>query len=520
MAPLIKLNEVTKTFPGVKALSQVSLEIYSGEILALVGENGAGKSTLMKVLSGTYPAGSFTGQILVDGQTQLFKSPLDAENAGVAIIHQELSSFLHLTVAENLFVGHWPKSFGGLIDLKRLSQQAEHWIKMVGASCKPSDRMGDLSVGQQQLIEIAKALSRESRVLILDEPTSALTPREVDKLFELLRQLRDHGKGLVYISHKMDEIYALADRITVLRDGQTVHTAQTAQLPEDKLIQHMVGRSLDRLFPDPPTRTAAGAVVLKLENFSGFALNGRPLFGPISLELRGGEILGFSGLLGAGRSELLQGIFGDRCIKTTGRMWLHGKLIQHQSTREALRNRVSFVGEDRKRDSILPTRSLDENVSLARLASGSLSRIIDPAIEWEHSRASLRQLNTKATGPEMLISQLSGGNQQKVIIGRALQVAPDVILMDEPTRGVDVGAKYEIYELVFRLAKEGKALLVVSSDLPELMALSDHIMVLSEGHQTGLLQRSQFSQEAIMKCAIAGGSHPPATLASIDKNRN
>ncbi len=514
MAPLIKLNEVTKTFPGVKALSQVSLEIYSGEILALVGENGAGKSTLMKVLSGTYPTGSFTGQILVDGKEQSFKSPLDAENAGIAIIHQELSSFLHLTVAENLFVGHWPKSFGGLIDWNRLSQQADHWIKMVGASCQPSDRMGELSVGQQQLIEIAKALSRESRVLILDEPTSALTPREVDKLFELLRHLRNEGKGLVYISHKMEEIYALADRITVLRDGQTVHTAPANQLPEEKLIQHMVGRSLDRLFPEPPARTA-GDVVLKLENFCGFALNGRPLFGPISFELRRHEILGFSGLLGAGRSELLQGIFGDRNIKTTGRMWLHGKLMQHRSTREALRNRVSFVGEDRKRDSILPTRSLDENVSLARLASGSLSRIIDPAIEWEHSRTSLRQLNTKATGPEMLISQLSGGNQQKVIIGRALQVAPDVILMDEPTRGVDVGAKYEIYEIVFRLAQEGKALLVVSSDLPELMALSDHVMVLSEGRQTSLLHRSQFSQEAIMKCAIAGAPSSQAKPANI-----
>lgn len=502
MSPLVRLDQVTKRFPGVKALDRVSLEIHAGEILALVGENGAGKSTLMKVLSGTYPSGTFEGRIWIDGETRDFKSPLDAEHAGVAIIHQELSSFLHLTVAENLFVGHWPKKFGTLVDWGALESRAAAWIERVGADCSPSDRMADLSVGQQQLIEIAKALSRESRVLILDEPTSALTPREVETLFRLMRELRTQGKGLVYISHKMEEIYALSDRITVLRDGQTVHTASVQDLPEDKLIQQMVGRTLDRLFPEAPERIL-GDIVLEAREFEGYSKTGRRLFGPVSFQLRQGEILGFAGLLGAGRSELLQGIFGDRHIVTKGALFLRGRKLSFQSSRDALRDHIAFVGEDRKRDSILPGRSLDENVSLARLASGNILKVIDPQIEYQRSMASLQQLNTKTWGAEQKIQELSGGNQQKVIIGRALQTSPDVILMDEPTRGVDVGAKFEIYEILFQLAREGKALVVVSSDLPELMALADRIVVLSQGSQTGELPRNKYSQEAIMKRAIA-----------------
>lgn len=497
---LIRLEKITKTFPGVRALEDVSLTINGGEVLALVGENGAGKSTLMKVLSGNYPQGTFTGKILLEGKEVSFHSPADAEKCGIAIIHQELSSFLHLTVAENLFVGHWPSKMG-VVDWDSLREQAQKWLDLVGIPCSVDDRMWDLSVGTQQMIEIAKALARNSRVLILDEPTSALSTQEVERLFRLLKRLRSEGKGLVYISHKMEEIYQLCDRITVLRDGQTVHTASTKELPEEQLVSKMVGRPLNRLFPEAPERTL-GEEVLKLEDFSGFNSMGKHLFGPVSLSLRKGEIVGFAGLLGAGRTELLQAIYGDSNTHTTGKLVINGSAVALGSPREALWRKLAFVAEDRKRDSILPARSLEENVSLARLASGSLARWLDNSAEEKRADESLRRFATKTTDAHQLIQNLSGGNQQKVILGRALQTSPGIILLDEPTRGVDVGAKFEIYEILFKLAAAGHALLVVSSDLLELMALSDRIVVLSQGTPTGELPRAEFSQTEIMRRAI------------------
>ena len=501
MSEIVRLNNVSKTFPGVKALSGVHIQMNAGEVLALVGENGAGKSTLMKILSGTYPAGSFEGEIIVDGKPREFHSPLDAEEAGIAIIHQELSSFSHLSVAENLFVGHWPKK-NGLVDWQALDDKAQVLLDRVGARCHPNTLMKDLSVGSQQMVEIAKALSRNSRVLILDEPTSALTPPEVETLFRLIKELKSQGHALVYISHKMEEIYSITDRIVVLRDGQTVHTDLTSNLPEDKLITHMVGRSLERLFPEAPVRTL-GEVILKVESFTGTNKEGDRTFGPISFSLRRGEILGFAGLLGAGRSELLQGIFGDESVKLSGTFEFNGKKVNLRSPRQALRHQLAFVGEDRKRDSLLPTRSLDENASIARLASHSLARLVNTLKEFAQSKISLDQLHTRATSPAQLIQELSGGNQQKVIIARALQTQPEVILMDEPTRGVDVGAKYEIYEILFNLVKTNKSLLLVSSDLPELIGLSDRIIVLNQGRQMATFERAQFSQTEIMKMAVA-----------------
>lgn len=502
MSSLVRLDHITKTFPGVRALDDVSLEIRAGEVLALVGENGAGKSTLMKVLSGTYPVGSFTGRILVDGKETSFRSPADAEAAGIAIIHQELSGFLHLSVAENLFVGHWPGK-RGFVDWARLRADARKWLDVVGVRCELDETLANLSVGTQQMIEIAKALSRNSRVLILDEPTSALSPQEVDCLFALMERLRAEGKGLVYISHKMEEVYRLCDRITVLRDGQTVHTAPAAELPEDQLVSKMVGRPLSRLFPEAPAREL-GAEVLRLEKFSGaHASTGRQLFGPVSLSLHAGEILGFAGLLGAGRTELMRAIFGDENIRTSGEVKIGGQVTQLASPRAALHHQLALVAEDRKRDSILPARNLSENVSIARLAAGNVARVLNATAEEDAAAESLRRFNTKAWGTGQLIQELSGGNQQKVILGRALQTAPQIILLDEPTRGVDVGAKYEIYEILFQLAKAGHALLVVSSDLLELMALADRIVVLSQGAMTGELPRAEFSQTEIMKRAIA-----------------
>ena len=497
---LVRLHEVSKDFFGVKALKKVSLGVNAGECLALVGENGAGKSTLMKILSGVYPTGDYSGEISIRGQKVSFASPKEAEAAGVAIIHQELSAFAHLTVAENMFVGHWPTKFG-LVSWPAIRKFASEWIEKVGADCSPDDLMSSLTVGTQQMIEIAKALARKSQILILDEPTSALTPAEVSRLFSLLKDLRSQGRALVYISHKLEEVYELSDRITVLRDGETVHTALTKELPERELIQHMVGRSIDRVFPTPPARDLK-EVTLSFKDYEGYNELGRKRFGPINIDLRRGEIIGFGGLLGARRTDLVKAVFGDEHITSRGSIELLGRPYLPTNPREGLRQRLSYVSEDRKRESILGQRSLDENVSLSRLSSGNLLAWLNLERELEISRESLLKLRTKSTGPDQEIRRLSGGNQQKVIIARSLQVLPEVIILDEPTRGVDVGAKYEIYEILFQLVAAGKSLLVVSSDLPELMALSDRIVVLRKGQQMGVLDRSQFSQVAIMTLAI------------------
>ncbi|MEQ1876289.1 MAG: sugar ABC transporter ATP-binding protein, partial [Bdellovibrionia bacterium] len=374
-------------------------------------------------------------------------------------------------------------------------------LKQIGAPCEARDPMAGLSVGTQQLVEIAKALSRKSRVLVLDEPTSALTPREVEALFKLIVKLRAEGKGLVYISHKMEEIYKITDRITVLRDGKSVHTDTTVNLPEEKLISHMVGRSLERAFPVPPAKTL-GKAILKVSDFSGYDPRGKRVFGPVSFELREGEILGFAGLLGAGRTEMLKALFGDENVKKTGRVELDGTTMLMANPREGLAKRISYVSEDRKRESILPQRSLEENASLSRLASGWLAKLLHLKNEREQASDSLKKLNTRCTGPEQQIQNLSGGNQQKVVIARALQVFPQVVILDEPTRGIDVGAKFEIYDILFKLAAEKRGLIVVSSDLPEIIGLCDRIIVLAGGVEQGRLERADFSQEAIMKLAV------------------
>lgn len=502
----VRLVDVSKEFSGVKALERVNLSAYRGEILALVGENGAGKSTLMNILSGTYPAGTYGGQILLSGRAAAFKSPLDAEKAGITIIHQELSSFPHLTVMENLCVGHWPGKHG-IVDLKKMEEYAAEWLGKVGATFRPTTRMGDLSTGNQQLVEIAKALSRESQLLILDEPTSSLTPKEVERLFVLLKNLRAQGKALIYISHKMEEIFALSDRITVLRDGKTVHSDVASQIDESTLITNMVGRSLDRLFPAPPLRSIEflkQAPVLEVNQLEARALAGKKHVGPISFQLRRGEILGFAGLLGAGRTELMQAIVGGLhgSFQVDGRIVLNGQNVAFKGPRQALRHGIALVSEDRKRDSIFAVRSLNENAAISRLAAGFLGRILNSSREENITHETLERFKTRYHDQEQGIRELSGGNQQKIVIGRILQNTPDVIILDEPTRGVDVGAKFEIYQILFELAQAGKALLVVSSDLPELMALSDRILILNEGRVAGELPREKFSQTEIMRLAV------------------
>lgn len=487
----------------MQALKNVSLRLQEGEILALVGENGAGKSTLMKIVSGSYTHGSFSGEILLGNESQAFTNPLDAEAAGIAIIHQELSPFQHLSVAENLFVGHWPNQ-AGLVKWKKLEQEAAHWLGLVGLTVPLDAKMAELSVGSQQLVEIAKALARNTKILILDEPTSALTAQETETLFSLLRKLRSEGKGLIYISHKMEEIYQLADRIHVLRDGESIIETSAAELPEQALLEKMVGRPLHRLFPEVPVRHF-GKEVLRVDHLTGKHRTGRGKFGPVSFSLRKGEILGFAGLLGAGRTEILQSLFGDREFHTTGNIFLHGVQSSLPSPMSALQEKLTLIPEDRKRDSILPTRNLLENISLSRLSSGGLFRRQRSQEENRLAKNSLENFGTKYCSATQLITELSGGNQQKVIFGRALQTNPDIILLDEPTRGIDVGAKYEIYEILFRLASEGKSFLLVSSDLLELMALSDRMLVMAQGKVTGSFERKDFKQTDIMRLALASG---------------
>lgn len=500
----VRLTEVTKEFSGVKALSGVTLSAFSGEVLALLGENGAGKSTLMNILSGVYPDGTHGGEIFLKGERVRFHSPADAEHAGITIIHQELSTFPHLTVAENMWVGHWPTR-RGLVDWKEMRENARQWLSAVGASIDPEMTMGDLSTGSQQLVEIAKALSRRSQLLIFDEPTSSLTPNEVEQLFNVIRRLRTEGKAIIYISHKMEEIFALADRITVLRDGKSVGSCLISETDEKNLISLMVGRSLDRLFPPRnESSPAKGDSVLKVRDFQARQIDGKKHIGPISFDLRRGEILGFAGLLGSGRTELVQALLGanDR-FQASGSIEIKGHVYQGPSPRDAIRARIGYVGEDRKRDSIFAVRSLSENISISRLSSGFLGRVINSNREWDETEGSLKHLRTRFRDQTQEIRELSGGNQQKVVIGRILQTAPDIIILDEPTRGVDVGAKYEIYQILFDLAQAGRALIVISSDLPELMALSDRIIVLREGEFMGELERTKFSQQEIMRLAVS-----------------
>lgn len=501
---LIDLKDISKNFGAVQALKGVSLSLEPGQVLALVGENGAGKSTLMKILSGVYPAGDFKGQIQVNGQPVHFKSPKDSEASGISLIHQELSTFPDLSVAENMVVGHWPASKGWL-DHKKIYANAKLWLQKLDSDFLPEQKMSSLSTGQQQVVEIAKALSRNSKVLILDEPTSSLTTRETQRLFSIIKELKSQGCGLIYISHRMEEVFSLSDRICVLRDGKSVFTSDTKEVSESQVIQHMVGRSLEQMFPARKAPTSKDEI-LTLEGFAAKEKASGVHRGPLNLRLRKGEILGFGGLLGAGRSEILQALAGDQRYETFGKIIYKGQEQSWNNLRKSYHHGFGIVPEDRKQQSLLPTRSLTENTGILRLSQKFLFSWVDNNQEKQRAEKDLRALNTKFHSESQKITELSGGNQQKVVFSRVLQNAPDVLILDEPTRGVDVGAKFEIYQMMQAWTEQGKAILLVSSDLPELMAMSDRILVMSEGHFQKELDRSEFQEEVIMKWAIHKGT--------------
>lgn len=498
---LLECDGVTKRFPGVVALDKVRFELRAGEIHALCGENGAGKSTLIKVLCGVWPHGSYEGEVRIEGEPARFAGVDDAEAAGIAVIYQELALVPEMTVAENLFLGAEPTR-GGLIDWHRAYAEAQRLLEDYDIDLDPTDTVADLGVGQQQLVEIVKALSKDARILLLDEPTAALTESESELLMGILRRLQGRGITSVYISHRLEEILTLADRVTILRDGQSIETLDVAATGREEIIRLMVGRDIGDLFPRQ--RSAAGEVVLEVGSLRVTAPgHPGPVLDGVGFEVRAGEILGVGGLMGSGRTELLMHLIGGYGRRTAGRVRLGGEDLGEVTPAEAIRRGMYLVSEDRKRYGAVLSQPIRFNLSLSALRGLTRGGLIDGHAEVDACQGLFDRLGVKAPGLETPAGSLSGGNQQKVVLGKALMTRPRVIFLDEPTRGIDVGARREIYELMNRLTADGLAVVMVSSDLPELMGMSDRLLILSSGRVGGTFDDAGASQEELMAAAMA-----------------
>ena len=503
--PILATQNVVKRFPGVVALKGVSFDLRPGEIHALCGENGAGKSTLIKVLSGIHPFGSYEGDVVVDGSPAKLAAPRDAERAGIAVIYQELALVPEMSVAENLFLGAEPRRMG-LIDWDRVFVDARALLGRMKLDIDPAVRVATLGVGRQQLVEIAKAIGKRSRVLILDEPTAALTEQEVATLLDILRDLRREGIACVYISHKLDEVFAIADRITVLRDGESIVTLETAHTTPAEVIRHMVGREIKDLFPRQPS--APGETLLRIEHLTvARRPNGKPLLRDVSLDVRAGEVLGIGGLMGAGRTELLTHLFGAWGHRVGGTVTLNGRPLAGHRPSDAIRRGLVLLTEDRKRYGLILPQPIGFNLSLSSLDRMRRLGLIDRNREFARNKSLFDSLRVKAPDLETAVGTLSGGNQQKVVIGKALMTEPRVVFLDEPTRGIDVGAKIEVYELINRLTAAGQAVVLVSSELPELMGMSDRIVMLHEGRVGGTFTRAEATQERLLAAAMGRAEH-------------
>ncbi len=492
--PLLRADRLVKRFLGVVALKGVSFDLRPGEIHALCGENGAGKSTLIKTLSGLYPAGTYEGEIFVDGKPVAFHSIADAEAAGIAVIYQELALVEEMTVAENIFLGEEPRC-GLLIDWDKVYRVARAQLKHFKIQIDPAQPVKSLGVGQKQLVEIAKALCKKSRILILDEPTAALTETEVKSLLNILRDLRQRGFACIYISHKLDEVLAIADRITVLRDGESIATLETGKTNQNEVIRHMVGREIKDFFPRRPTRRGTCRLSVR-------GLSVEESLQEISFDVYAGEVLGIGGLMGAGRTELLMHLFGAWGDRFAGAVELNGQAFVAATPHDAIRQGLVLVSEDRKRHGLILEQSIGFNLSLSSLAKLTALGCIDKHREFERNKCFFNFLRVKAPTLETLVSQLSGGNQQKVVLGKALMTGPQVVFLDEPTRGIDVGAKVEVYELVNCLTKAGQAVVLVSSELPELIGMSDRIVMLCAGRVSGEFRREEATQEKLLAAAM------------------
>jgi D-xylose transport system ATP-binding protein len=499
-APFLEMRDITKSFPGVRALDGVSFDLRRGEIHALVGENGAGKSTLMKILGGVYPYPQYGGEIFIDGKLQQYGGVRDAERANIAVIYQELSLVRDMSVGENIFLGREPRKFG-VIRWEELYRHADELLQDLHLSIDPHTPIRALGIGQQQLVEIAKALSHDAKILVLDEPTAALTDGEVETLFVILNKLRDRGVGMIYISHKLNEVFRISDRITVLRDGRTVGTAAVNEWTEPTVIARMVGREVGEIFP--VMNHERGDVVFAARNISvaDDAIAGKKLVDNVSFSVRRGEVLGIAGLMGAGRSELLMAIFGAHEGGVSGDVLLEGKSLRIASPADAIKQGIGFVTEDRKRFGLVLDQTILNNLTLAGLQSISGRFVTSVDAESAAGERVMKDLRVKANSAFTIAGTLSGGNQQKVVLGKWLLTNPRVLFLDEPTRGIDVGAKQEIYAQIKTLAEKGLAIVLVSSELPEVLGLSDRIIVLHEGRVTGEFTRATATPEAVMACA-------------------
>jgi D-xylose transport system ATP-binding protein len=498
---ILRAKHLTKKFPGVTALSEVSFDLAEGEIHALCGENGAGKSTLIKLLSGIHAHGSYEGSFEVQGAEACFSGIADSARAGISVIYQELALVDEMSVAENIYLGCEPRRWGGLVDWPCMFREAKVLLDRFKVELDPATLVKDLGVGQKQLVEIVKALGKNSKILILDEPTAALAEHEVQVLLDILRDLRRRGIACIYISHKLEEVFAIADRITVLRDGRSITTMQAAQTSRAEVIAKMVGRELGDLFPR--RASSPGGVLMTVDKLCVLDATGHERLHEVSFELRAGEVLGIGGLMGAGRTELLMHLYGAWGVRASGMVKMGGREMKGGDPARILREGLALVSEDRRRYGLILEECISFNLSLSSLDAITRGGLVNRGAEAKRNRGMFDQLQVKATGLGAVVGRLSGGNQQKVVIGKALLTAPQVVMLDEPTRGIDVGAKIEIYELINRLTEDGKAVILVSSELPELIGMSDRILMLNEGRIGGEFSRDDATQEKLMQAAVA-----------------
>ncbi|MEM1486041.1 xylose ABC transporter ATP-binding protein [Oscillospiraceae bacterium PP1C4] len=500
---ILEMNNITKEFPGVKALDNVSFQVKKGEIHALVGENGAGKSTLMKVLSGVYPYGTYSGDIVLEGAVQRYNGIKDSEHAGISIIYQELALVKEMNVCENIFLGNeFHKN--GVINWEKAFVETEKVLTKVRLNVNPNAKIIHLGIGQQQLVEIAKALAKKADILILDEPTAALTEAESENLLSLLSEFRENGVTCIYISHKLSEVFKIADSITVLRDGKTVATHSVKDLNEDKLISLMVGRTLTQRFPR--VEHVPGEVVMEVKNWTvqDPELSQKKAIDHVSFSVRKGEILGIAGLMGAGRTELFMSIFGCYGNQVSGEIWINNKKIKARTPQGIISEGISYLSEDRKGNGLVLIQDIKKNMSMASLERISKNGVVNENEEIRKTEKYVSDLSIKTPSIEQLVGNLSGGNQQKVVLGKWLMTQPKVLILDEPTRGIDVGAKFEIYNIMNRLVDEGVCIIMISSELPEILGMGDRILVMCNGSLSGELSWQEATQEKILHYATGG----------------
>jgi ABC-type sugar transport system ATPase subunit len=501
---ILEMRDIVKEFPGVRALDGVNFKIKKGEIHALIGENGAGKSTLMKVLSGVYPFGTYEGDIIIDGQVRKFQNTKESEAFGVGIIYQELTLIKQMNIAENIFIGNEFQT-GGRIDWNKTFEEAQKYMKIVGLKASPDTKVINLGIGKQQLVEIAKAISKKVNILILDEPTAALNEDDSENLLEILRTFKAEGISCIYISHKLKEVTAIADQITILRDGRTIESYPNDEtVNADRIIKGMVGREMTQLFPRKPH--TAGEAVLEVTNWTVYNpdLQDRKAIDNVSFTARKGEILGIAGLMGAGRTELMMSLFGAYGVNPSGEVKIEGKNVKFKGPKEAIEHGYCYLSEDRKKTGLVLNMDIKENVTMASLDKIASIKGIDLNKEIQVTTDYVKALRIKTPNVEQKVKNLSGGNQQKVVIAKWLMADPKVLVLDEPTRGIDVGAKFEIYNIMNELVDKGVSIIMISSELPEILGMSDRILVMHDGKLVKELHHSEADQETVMHFATGG----------------